>query len=342
MSNRSGVTLIETLVVLGIIALLVSLIIPAIQRTREALNKTVCANNLRQIALAAHHYHTDHGCFPPGYFGPSLINQTDPVLSINEGSWIGHLPLLLPYLEKDSLFKNIKDSFDLAHVPVLRWSWSSSTQTPHIANYIAGMSKIKWFVCPSSPSFDPHVGNYLHGGSVLGLHTYNNQSTITTSYWIGDYTLAGDFKFLGHTNYLGVAGCGTGTNTEFSRYQGVYTNRSRVSLSQIVTQDGSSNTLLYGDSAQTERFNISWMGGGALGTYFGLLRSSPNSFIAFNSFHLSCVQFSMADGSLKQLRNANTHLWSGKPSGNHPDWLALQQLAGWRDGQSLSNTTIVD
>ncbi|HXG12521.1 MAG TPA: DUF1559 domain-containing protein [Gemmataceae bacterium] len=123
--KRSAFTLIELLVVIAIIAVLIALLLPAVQKVRDAAAKTQCSNNLRQIGVALHNYESNYQVFPPAYIA---VLTPPPVAH----SWAIYL---LPYLEQDNLYKN----YDLK-API-----GSAT------NAVVIQTHLKVFQCPATP-----------------------------------------------------------------------------------------------------------------------------------------------------------------------------------------------
>jgi prepilin-type N-terminal cleavage/methylation domain-containing protein/prepilin-type processing-associated H-X9-DG protein len=129
---RRAFTLIELLVVIAIIAILIGLLLPAVQKVREAANRMKCSNNLKQLGLAAHNYHDVNDSFPPAF--------TQDRIPPPSGAFQGHsvFYFLLPFIEQDNLYK----SMDF-NVPL-----NNRVNNP---NGGRAATVVQTYLCPSDP-----------------------------------------------------------------------------------------------------------------------------------------------------------------------------------------------
>lgn len=351
--RRTGFTLIELLVVIAIIAILIGLLLSAVQKVRESASRMSCLHHLHQIGLAAHHYHDTHGRLPPGYLGPPHAKNSKVPDLFKEGQWIGHFPLLLPYLEQEVLHRQIQVDFNPRKVAATKWFWTEPVQSyglPHVANYSAAMTPLPIFICPSAPRYTAQINHPEPGGggTLLGIHVFNDaKSKVKTYSWKDEYGNAAAFRPLPRTNYMGVAGTGLGNHPQYAKYEGIYTNRKQNKFNGGSIPDGLSNTLLYGETSGSKWYSdlytsdISWMAGGGLSTYYGLQSGRDAITVSFSSYHTSGVMFCFADGSVRSLHFGNT-AWDGLSVQPPTNWQFLQELAGRRDGAINAGSPLLD
>jgi prepilin-type N-terminal cleavage/methylation domain-containing protein/prepilin-type processing-associated H-X9-DG protein len=362
-TRREGFTLIELLVVIAIIAVLIGLLLPAVQKVREAANRMSCSNNLKQIALAAANYESTYQKFPPG------LNVSPNARDVNPGyvwdppyagPYVGVLAYLLPYMEQDNVYKQIPPTLFDPNTTAGAWAYNTppfdfnggASQVNGTGYIKVADAKIKSYKCPS----DNVDGASPRFGVVDGLGFYVPE----TGYVWTDYVL--DVPNFGHeigrTNY---AGCGGGygkiaaSDTANSKppndwrpFTGIYYSGSQTIVGDIT--DGTSNTVAFVEYVGTHNgsdpaipggsreFVLSWMGSGWLSAKWGLApvyssnsrplgTGSDFSWRQISSNHTGIINFAFADGSVR-------------PISRTADYNMFIYVCGMADGRVLNSSSL--
>jgi prepilin-type N-terminal cleavage/methylation domain-containing protein/prepilin-type processing-associated H-X9-DG protein len=240
--RRKGFTLIELLVVIAIIAVLIGLLVPAVQKVRDAAARIQCANNLHQISVSAFNYESVYHRFPSGINIPLKTQYNAPgALTGFAAGKFGNAPIptqfvswaeaLFPYMEQDTLYNSLNLS-----------QWQYANLGPITA---PGAYPVKPLVCPVDRLPNPAV--------VQGYSNY----------------------FYGMISYGGIAGT-VSTFYPNATMDGIFWVNSQTTIADIL--DGTSNTLFFGERFHFDPW-WSFASGGGLGidTYGGWVWTNPNA-----------------------------------------------------------------
>jgi prepilin-type N-terminal cleavage/methylation domain-containing protein/prepilin-type processing-associated H-X9-DG protein len=291
-----GFTLIELLVVVAIIAILIGLLLPAVQKVREAASRTRCQNNLKQIGLALLHRHDLLNRFPAG-----TTNTLDPDYAGDPNWCRDGLPLspptqarapwtvgLLPFLEDQA----VQDLFN----PNAQFRASSNFTTADAGNQAAFDRPNRKFQCPSDPNSGPGVNNTNYHGVQGG--------------WVNPAPPPAVY-------------CATNGGSRVFLRNGILFVNSRVAVKDVT--DGTSNTFLVGETkycttptARADGVHVSWSSGAnlyefgnpyglagavlqinAVATHGGNANQLETFSRLFGSFHPRGCHFAFADGSVR-------------------------------------------
>lgn len=288
-----GFTLIELLVVIAIIAVLIGLLLPAVQKVRDAAARTKCQNNMKQLALGLHNYHDAYGRLPAGAStDPETPEIPNTFAQKPRQTWSISI---LPYIEQDPIYRqlNLTGTFQNRINP----AWASSSD-PNIRMIF---NRVPLFECPSDrqTSSGRATTNYMgiQGGCNPGIIT--NQSQLTPN----------------------SEGCGSSPFL-FGRVvanTGPLHFNSRVKL--VAVTDGTSNTFLLGETRYSNKprysFFFSW--GSAMSVEPNTLPASPNQARSYCPTLAGTIEPPNSIASITFLNHSNTepHYFSSRYLGSY-------------------------
>jgi prepilin-type N-terminal cleavage/methylation domain-containing protein/prepilin-type processing-associated H-X9-DG protein len=358
--RRLGFTLIELLVVIAIIAILIGLLLPAVQKVREAAARTQCENNMKQIGLAAMNYESTYKVLPPGgLVSPNSVNANPGYVSSPPyaGPYTGTLAFLLPYVEQTNVYNLLfaspfgagtgagiagSQNGGLFKFGTTAGAWAYTNPPYDFSDGTPGASvngtgslgptntpngiravttQISSYVCPSDNAQDTGMTAYPNGGPIDAYWCEAGSMWID---YIADYP--GHGHELGASNYIACAGYLGSFN---ATYQGIYYQNSKTKI--VAITDGTSNTIAFGEtiagSPTTRDFRLSWMGAGSMATAWGLT-TTPHWY-QFSSKHTGVINFAFGDGSVRQISvsgDSNQFIYaSGAIDGQVINWSLLGQ-----------------
>jgi len=322
-SRRWGFTLIELLVVIAIIAILIALLVPAVQKVRAAAQRTQCQNNLKQITLASHNYHDAFKRLPPGIVaGPAGTGFTFGAPDV------GTLAFLLPFVEQGPLYNTLNPS------PTALYADTNNTIMPNWwggngTYWAAAQNTVAIYRCPSdSPE-----------GSTTGTFVAVFSDTSDLTFTGGYLPSGGGGSNLARCNYAPCSGAvGGPMNSGFwGNYAGTFYNRSGTTMARI--QDGSSNTIFFGETLMSDMpardFSLCWMGSGAFAAAWGVAPTGSSGWYQYSSMHDGIVQFGFGDGSVRAVLQGVGQNFSGTQQ-----WYYWQAASGTNDGGFIDFTSI--
>ncbi|QJW95528.1 DUF1559 domain-containing protein [Frigoriglobus tundricola] len=261
---RSAFTLIELLVVIAIIAVLIGLLLPAVQKVREAAARMKCQNNLKQIGLACHAYHDANSTFPVGYSTGSAVPDT---------SW-GWATSILPYAEQGNLFNALN--------PLNRTLQAAATDTA--VGQPALQTRVSIYVCPSDTN---PAGNVNDNRRFTGLGVASPGLSLSISNYVGNngQNAAGIFT----TTPVRITDITDGTSNTFLAGE----RRSNASNYAAVWAGKDDTQGSYAGSEAVVGYTLYQMQTGDTGT------GTANPDLAFASNHTGGANFVLCDGSVR-------------------------------------------